>query len=55
MKLRFAFIIMIMMLVLSACGSKAMEEPMTLSNQEGSEVTFPQEKPTVFFFITSYG
>jgi ABC-type Fe3+-hydroxamate transport system substrate-binding protein len=55
MKLKFSFILIIMMLVLSACGSKGLEEPMTLSNQDGTKVTFPQEKPTVFFFITSYG
>jgi hypothetical protein len=29
-------------------------EPITLLNHEQKEVTFPLEKPTVFFFITTY-
>ncbi|MCM3765581.1 lipoprotein [Neobacillus niacini] len=41
-------------LLLSACGQKTLSEPVTLLNQDLDEVTFPQEKPTVFFFITSY-
>lgn len=45
---------LISFLVLSAFGQKTLTEPITLLNHEQKEVTFPLEKPTVFFFITTY-
>nr|WP_263326284.1 lipoprotein [Neobacillus sp. Marseille-Q6967] len=54
MKPRIIILFLISILVLSACGQKTLSEPITLLNQNGEEVTFPQEKPTVFFFITTY-
>lgn len=42
------------MLVLTACGPKKLEESITLQDHENNEVTFPQEKPVLFFFITTY-
>jgi ABC-type glycerol-3-phosphate transport system substrate-binding protein len=53
MKLKVVILSLIMMLVLAACGSKNLES-MTLLNQDKEEITFPSEKPTLFFFITSY-
>lgn len=41
-------------LVLAGCGQTKLEENMTLLNQDKNEITFPQEKPTLFFFITTY-
>ena len=49
MKPRFIVLFLIAVLVLSACGQKTLSEPMTLLNQDQKEVTFPSEKPTVFF------
>jgi ABC-type Fe3+-hydroxamate transport system substrate-binding protein len=41
-------------LFIAACGNASIEEPITLSNQEGEEVTFPTGKPVLFFFMTTY-
>ncbi len=41
-------------LVLSAFEKRTLTEPITLLNHEQKEVIFPLEKPTVFFFITTY-
>lgn len=54
MKLKLLVFSFIAVLVLSACGQKTLSEPITLHNQDQKEVTFPLEKPTVFFFITTY-
>jgi ABC-type glycerol-3-phosphate transport system substrate-binding protein len=54
MKFRLIALFLISTLVLAACGQKALTEPITLLTQDQKEVSFPQEKPTVFFFITSY-
>ena len=54
MKPRILIMFLFSILVLSACGQKSLSEPITLLNQDQQEVTFPLEKPTVFFFITSY-
>ncbi|WP_169891132.1 hypothetical protein [Litchfieldia alkalitelluris] len=43
-----------MLVILTACGQPQLKESMTLLNQQKEEVTFPQEKPTLFFFITTY-
>ncbi|WHX98238.1 hypothetical protein [Neobacillus sp. DY30] len=54
MKTKVLVFFFIAVLVLTACGQKALSEPITLHNQNGKEVTFPLEKLTVFFFITTY-
>lgn len=54
MKPKLIIMFLFSILVLSACGQKTLSEPITLLNQDQQEVTFPLEKPTVFFFITSY-
>ena len=54
MKLRIMLLVLIAVFVLSACGQKTLDEPITLLNNHQEEVTFPLEKPTVFFFLTSY-
>lgn len=42
------------LLVLAGCGNEKTDEPMTLKNQEGEEVTLPTGKPVLFFFMTTY-
>ncbi|MEC1524223.1 hypothetical protein P9D43_19655 [Neobacillus niacini] len=54
MKPKLLVLFFIAVLVLSACGPKTLSEPITLHNQNQKEVTFPLDKPTVFFFITTY-
>ncbi|WP_181833208.1 hypothetical protein [Bacillus taeanensis] len=54
MKTKLIFLLLSAVLVLAACGDKKVEEQMTLLDHEKNEVTFPQEKPTLFFFITTY-
>ncbi|WP_449537559.1 hypothetical protein [Ferdinandcohnia sp. Marseille-Q9671] len=54
MKLKLLLLFMISAIVLSGCGSNQISEPITLLNQDKVEVSFPQEKPTLFFFITTY-
>ncbi|WP_176215267.1 hypothetical protein [Cytobacillus gottheilii] len=54
MKTRLFLSIILAMLIVSACGQKSLSEPMTLLNQNQEEVTFPSDKPAVFFFITTY-
>ncbi|WP_428908364.1 lipoprotein [Niallia sp. Krafla_26] len=54
MNKRWAPIILIAILLLVACGQKGLAEPVTLLDHEKKEVTFPPEKPTVFFFLTTY-
>ncbi|MHC0038037.1 hypothetical protein [Pseudoneobacillus sp. C159] len=54
MKPRILVLFLVAIFVLAACGQKTLSEPLTLLDQNGNEVSFPQEKPTVFFFITTY-
>lgn len=54
MRPRIIILSLISFLLLSAFGQKALTKPITLLNHEQKEVTFPLEKPTVFFFITTY-
>jgi hypothetical protein len=54
MKFKLMVLVLISILLITACGQKTLSEPITLHNQDQKEVTFPLEKPTVFFFITSY-
>ncbi|MFP7298052.1 hypothetical protein [Neobacillus niacini] len=54
MKFKLIVLAIISILLITACGNKTLSEPITLHNQDKNEVTFPSEKPTLFFFITSY-
>lgn len=54
MKLKMFVLLLISVLVLSACGEKKLDESITLLNQNKEEITFPLEKPALLFFITSY-
>ena len=54
MKPKFIVLFLILVFILTACGANNLSKPMTLLNQNKEEVTFPSEKPTLFFFITSY-
>ena len=47
------FIVMVMML-LTACGQNTIEQSLTLRDQNENEITFPSDTPTLFFFITTY-
>lgn len=47
-------IVAALILLLSACGQKNPTDKLTLLDYENNEVTFPQEKPVLFFFITTY-
>jgi hypothetical protein len=52
MRLLVIVLSLVSFLGLSAFGQK--NEPITLLSQEQKEVTFPLDKPAVFFFITTY-
>lgn len=54
MKLKIFLLLLISVLFLSACGDKKLNDSITLLNQDKEEISFPLEKPTLFFFITSY-
>jgi hypothetical protein len=54
MQRKIMFLFVIVVFVLAACGQKQMEESVTLLDQNNNEVSFPQDKPTLFFFITTY-
>ena len=49
MKLKIFLIVAAAMLVLAACGTKRIDESITLLDHENNEVTFPQEKPFLFY------
>ncbi|MFE8699920.1 hypothetical protein ACFYKX_04705 [Cytobacillus sp. FJAT-54145] len=52
---RVTLVIAMISLLLVACSQSNLEkEPLTLLDQNSNEVTFPQDKPTIFFFITTY-
>jgi hypothetical protein len=46
--------LIILILTITACGKQEMNGKITLLDHEGNEVLFPQDKPTVFFFMTTY-
>ncbi|MEK3854340.1 hypothetical protein [Cytobacillus sp. FSL H8-0458] len=50
MKKKFMFLLAIVLLVVTACGK---DQTIALKDQSGNEVAFPQDKPSVFFFITT--
>ncbi|MGG7619143.1 hypothetical protein [Bacillus coreaensis] len=54
MKTKRFFILLAFVLLLTGCGQEKMEGTMSLVDQNNKEITFPQEKPTLFFFITTY-
>ncbi|MGV2942024.1 hypothetical protein AB5I83_20665 [Mesobacillus sp. LC4] len=54
MKAKIILFMLLSVLVLAGCGQTKLEGSMTLLNQDQKEITFPQEKPTLFFFITTY-
>lgn len=54
MKTKYAIILLVFTLLLSACGANKVHEPITVLDHAGNEVTFPQDKPVIFFFITTY-
>lgn len=55
MKLKHILYILCFTLFLTACGGqKSLTEPLTLENKHGDEVTFPMDKPVLFFFMTTY-
>jgi hypothetical protein len=54
MKLKMFVLLLITVLLLSACGEKKLDKSITLLNQNSEEISFPLEKPALFFFITSY-
>jgi hypothetical protein len=54
MKLKLFLLLLISVLFLAACGDKKLDKSITLLNQNKEEISFPLEKPTLFFFITSY-
>ncbi|MEK3990043.1 hypothetical protein [Robertmurraya sp. FSL R5-0851] len=51
---RLFSLLAILLLLLPACGTEKMDGTLVLVDQNKKEVTFPQEKPTLFFFITTY-
>ena len=53
MKLKIILIVLATALLLAACGSKSIDS-VTLLDDENNEVTFPKDKPVLFFFITTY-
>lgn len=55
MKSKITFLLLIAVVILAGCVNKEMNgSTITLLNQEKQEITFPQEKPSLFFFITTY-
>ncbi|WP_213371111.1 hypothetical protein [Mesobacillus boroniphilus] len=54
MRSKIVLFMLLSVLVLAACGQTKLEGNMTLLNQDREEITFPEEKPTLFFFITTY-
>lgn len=53
MKKRLLLVLAMMCIIVTACSSQV-QESITLVNQDNEEVSFPQDKPTLFFFITTY-
>lgn len=54
MKRKLLFVFVVLIVFLTACGQKGINGNVTLLDHENNEVTFPQEKPVLLFFITTY-
>ncbi|WP_198029789.1 hypothetical protein [Bacillus sp. J33] len=54
MRRKLVVLMAMVLLVLTACGKDSAQEPITLKDQNSKVVTFPQDKPSLFFFITTY-
>ncbi|KAF0817353.1 MULTISPECIES: hypothetical protein [unclassified Cytobacillus] len=54
MKKKFIFLFAIVLLVLTGCGKDQSQDTIALKDHNGKEVAFPQDKPSIFFFITTY-
>ncbi|MCM3601290.1 hypothetical protein M3175_11155 [Robertmurraya korlensis] len=54
MKRKRLYILIAFLLLLTGCGKEKLDGTIDLVDQNKKEVTFPQEKPTLFFFITTY-
>jgi hypothetical protein len=54
MRLKMFVLLLVTVLLLTACGEKRLNESITLLNQNKEEISFPLEKPALLFFITSY-
>ncbi|WP_159433427.1 hypothetical protein [Bacillus tuaregi] len=54
MKLKIFFIMVAAMFLLTACGTKTIDESITLLDHENNEVKIPQDKPVLLFYITTY-
>ncbi|WP_409304925.1 hypothetical protein [Peribacillus sp. SCS-155] len=54
MKSKSMIMLLLAILMLSACGKAQLDDPLTLMDQDKNEVTFPSDKPSLFFFITTY-
>ncbi|WP_200816493.1 hypothetical protein [Salirhabdus sp. Marseille-P4669] len=53
MKKKLTVFSLIITLFLVACGQGDVDK-VVLKNQDNVDVTFPGDKPTLFFFITTY-
>lgn len=51
---KILYILIILAFVLTGCGQADIESNTTFLDHNANEVTLPQEKPVVFFFITNY-
>lgn len=54
MKFKLLIPLIILAIILAGCGTDGMSDSVSLLDHNGEEVTFPQENPTLFFFITTY-
>jgi uncharacterized protein YcfL len=55
LRLKILLFLTITVLVLAGCSSSSENiESISLMNQEKQTVSFPQDKPVLFFFITTY-
>jgi hypothetical protein len=54
MKFKNVLLLLACLFLLSACTKEKMKDPITLVKQDNSKITFPQKKPTLLFFITTY-
>ena len=54
MKLKIFLLVLVAMFILAACGPKSIDESITLVDHDNNEVTFPQDKPVLLFFMTTY-
>ncbi|MDQ0268277.1 hypothetical protein [Cytobacillus purgationiresistens] len=54
MRKKLLLLLIATLFVVAGCSSKGMDNSITLQNHENNDVSFPQEKPVLFFFITTY-